>query len=137
MALVITEPNGRKQSIDSLRLLATFLEKHPEMPLPMEISPWHYLSLFPDTLKEFQTIARAFGSFDKGVNGTADELFEISRRVGAIRIKVFANRNEVCQRIVVGVERVPTEVVPEKIVPAHDREIVRWECSPLLADATQ
>lgn len=37
-------------------------------------------------------------------------------------------RREVCTRRVVG-----TEDVPEQVTPAHTREIVEWDCHPLLA----
>lgn len=43
-----------------------------------------------------------------------------------VELTYYAKREAVCKKKVVG-----TEQVPEKVIPAHTKEIVEWDCEPV------
>ena len=67
----------------------------------------------------------------------------VRKRVGDVTVKMLASRDEVCERVVTGVETV-TETVPDPELVAQvplvevNRavELVEWVCRPLLAVAS-
>lgn len=73
-----------------------------------------------------------FGSVTKEFT---DELAYVRRRFGTAAVEVYASRDLVCERVVVGTEEVeeydPTALatVPKVVV---EREVVEWRCAPLL-----
>lgn len=58
----------------------------------------------------------------------------ITRRFGKVELTLYASREAVCERKVVGVEKVQ---VPDPDAPTIEveREIVEWECAPILPTA--
>lgn len=58
-----------------------------------------------------------------------------------VKVYVYADREQVCERVVTGTETVTVQVPdPTVVVPLVDvtevREIVEWRCTPLLAEGT-
>lgn len=81
---------------------------------------------------DLAALARASRKITKHVSSDGST-FWLERGFGLdVRLNAFArSRAEVCRRVVVG-----TEDVPERVTPAHTRELVEWECDPLLAPET-
>jgi hypothetical protein len=52
-------------------------------------------------------------------------------------LQFSVDREAVCQRKVVGTRTIPEQVIPseyvaERVIPAHEEEIVVWDCEPVL-----
>jgi hypothetical protein len=131
----------RARFIDGLRVLADALEEHPEVPLPYhgtsaEIS--FYFLLTENPRAEMAAAARALPCSWQKEASDSRETLSLHGQLGALRVELVAYRNDVCTRVVTGTEDRPVEVV---VTPAVTEtvvkpvEIVRWECSPILAPA--
>lgn len=115
--------DGRLQKLSDVRSLLDWLEQHPEVPLPYFESGLMISSV--NTRDEVTALAREFGECEKDF---VDESFYLRKRFGTTYLYAFTARNEVCERVVVGTER-----MPERVQPAYVREIVEWRCAePLL-----
>lgn len=156
------EPNpadsARAAFTAGLREIADFLDAHPEVPLPNIGSYPHEDSGYVPTLTAFASLAardgrsqldimraaaRAMGrSGTKGLAIGPDPGFVVYRRFGGIHLVIEADREEVCERVVVGTHQVTEEVPDPDVVAAAPLvtrtrvvEDVRWECRPLLREA--
>ena len=124
-----------------LRALADALDSDPDLPLPSPGSICHYpLSIFAETKAEVAAYARLMGKAEKSVSEDCNYGFALKGAFHGLHLTVFAQREEVCERIVTGARTVVTEVPdPEALalVPTITRtevvETVTWKCSPLLA----
>lgn len=83
---------------------------------------------------------RAGVKVDKQTSGA--NLFGVALTVGVIKMTVYGDRNEVCERVVVGTREVTEEAPDPAAVAAlptttvtRVEEIVEWRCGSLLADA--
>jgi hypothetical protein len=127
----VTEQTRRADFTAGLRALADWYDAHPDVPLPYEaISPLSILiSGDDDQLTEVGRIARAMGTCDKVVTA---KFFRVTKSFGpVVKLEVVADRDQVCERVVTGVETV-TELVPDPAAPlveqTVEREIVEWQC---------
>ena len=107
---------------DGLRQIADWYEEHPEIPVPHMDSVDIYAVRDRDDL---QRVARALGHCEKD-SATAESLFALKRRFGALWLRFCWNRAQVCTRRVIGVEE-----IAEHVIPACTREIVEWDCEPI------
>ena len=105
---------------DDLHELAQWYREHPDAPVPSDMS----INLFVDSKDELARIGRMLSPCAKGGN---DEWFWLSRRFGALRLDFNVPRNVACVRRVVG-----TELVPAQTLEAYTREVVEWDCDPIL-----
>lgn len=124
--------NTRSALIQGLRDLADALEQHPGIPEPAPVSVNIFLD--DDATVQMAAIRRAIGgTWEKEAT---DRFFWIRKRFGPVSLEVNAYREQVCTRVVVGTEtvEVPDPAAPKVTV---EREIVRWDCSPLLDDEPQ
>ena len=112
-----------KEFADGLRVVADFYEQHEEFPRPL--NPFDVFSV--DDEATLELVARTLGTVEKFTIG--DDLFGIRRRFGPILLRVIVDRDIACTRRVVGTERVEAS-----FSPAYDREIVEWDCRPLLKE---
>ena len=117
----------REEFIEGLRATADWFEAHEAVPVPMnryEI----FIGAFeePETKELALRIARAMGTCQKS---HSTEYLTLVKEIGAILVKFCFYREAVCTKRVVG-----TTDVPEYVVPAHTKEIVEWDCHPLLAN---
>lgn len=115
-----------------LRRLADLLDANPELPTPVIEARWHsYLSTSADDpVAEVQRIRRALGgTWNKNAQGGT---FWLTRREGQIELTIFADRNQVCRRVVTTeTATIPAaEAQPERV---ETREVVEWDCTPVLA----
>jgi hypothetical protein len=117
-----------REYADGLRQIASWVEAHPEIvPPPYPEVAWHHL----ETAEEAAHITRALGTVKKhGFTPGNEGAVSLVRMFGAIAFRVTFWRKDVCTRRVVG-----TEHVPEQVVAAHTKEIVEWDCHPILARA--
>ena len=107
-----------------LREIADWYEAYPTLPAP-SLSPFN---AFVATKEALVAVARSGGGpFDKGRDTGYVWLRKVFLRGGVVEFNV--PRTQVCTRRVVGLTS-----VPERIIPAHQEEIVEWDCEPLLGD---
>lgn len=124
-----------------LRSLAVLVETNPELAVHMKygLGDIHVLAGDRDRMAAIVRAAKALGAKIRKVPG--DKYFSAICAFGVVKLDVFASREEVCERIVVGTETV-TKQVPDPALLAEvplvevteTVEQVRWECRPLLAD---
>lgn len=141
-----------QQQVAGLRALANLLEVNPDLADDLSYSMGHGLLGMPlhnDTvtdqrarLAEWSRAALAHGG--KVAKGVRDDKFEVAATFGPLRVRIIANRDEVCERIVTGTETVtraapdPTLLAEVPIVEVTEEvETVEWICRPLLAATNQ
>jgi hypothetical protein len=121
-----------------LRSTADLLVAHPELPPPVVaeygVTWWVYSWEVKDVAAVAASIRRAVGGkWDKSVDDDENRL-TLTTTKGGIRFKIITQRAAVCTRRVVGTETVTVpavEAAPERTV---EREVVEWDCDPILAD---
>lgn len=137
---------SRAEYISGLRALTDALEQNPDLPLPTtDKLEWQFGLGYSDEERRAKLAAAARlmpCRLDKNDPNASDynaKYYVLSGRIHGLPVELWAEREMVCTRTVVGSRRVP------KLVPAPDapmvevvetEEIVRWECTPLLAEAT-
>jgi hypothetical protein len=122
-----------KEYADSLRLIADWVEVHPEIPVPSNEAIKIFAAGDKDRLK---LCARALGDSEK-IHSLEFNLFTLRKRFGCLYVDVIISRSAVCKRIVKGTKPVPEVTIPakpEQVIPAHEEEIVEWDCSEPLLD---
>ena len=153
-ATIDTEPAPvdprRAAYIDGLRQIADWLEQHPDVPLPYlgfagstklqaQNVPAVPIYVWDDQRQRMAAIARAMGGAEKDAAG---DRFRLTRHFAGIAVVASAERDQVCERIVVGTREV-TEEVPDpealaavpKVTVTKTVEDVEWRCGSLLAPA--
>jgi hypothetical protein len=117
---------NNQEYAQSLRKVADWFEKHPEVAPPHDANVIHLYNVH--SRADMERVARNFGSCEKVYDDYGN--FRLQKKVGDITIEAVASRSEICKKKIVG-----SRVVPEQVVPAHVEEIVEWECfdTPLLA----
>lgn len=127
------------QAVNGLRELADFIEAHPDLPWS-DVYPgtfeWRVNVFVGNDAEKFAAFAASGGRWDKSTYASdgEDGIFMVTRTFGGgVSLQVVTNRNAVCERKVVGVETVE---VPDPDAPkvTVEREVVEWECRPLLAE---
>ncbi len=111
----MTRSNDELQTISDMRDLLDFIETHPELPMP-------YLSQIDafGLSRNLAAHARALSPCDKT---SGEAFFVLSRTFGSATYRINFNHKMVCEAVVVG-----TEDVPEKVIPAHTKDIIEWKC---------
>lgn len=130
--------------LEGLTAVRQFLTEHPALPPVLSIfGDSVHLHLFPHDLPddadirgEFARHARtvmAGAPIGSVVKETTDSFMQISRKFGRVELVLQAAREVVCEKRVIGVEKVQ---VPDPDAPLVEveREIVAWDCTPILAD---
>lgn len=107
--------------IQGLREMADWFEQHPD-----RIPTYNNLvvNLFAADRDELVAYARELGKVAKNPVG---DYFALVKRFGPHRIDANLPREEVCRKVVVG-----TRQVPERVIEAHEEEIVEWVCDEAL-----
>lgn len=133
----------RADYIAGLRKIADALEAHDDLVLPYPGSSEYAssFSVFTDTKAEAAAWALVLdGRAEKNVTEDGNYGFQLKGRVHGVHVLVYAKREEVCTRRVVGTREVVEEVAdPEALaaVPTvqvtRTEDIVEWDCHPLLA----
>jgi hypothetical protein len=126
-----------------LRAVADLIEAHPDLPLPsvfayqgsqkVDVS-WQLMN--NEATKQVQRAAAVQivqtlgGSWDKSA---WDDRFDLSTERDGLDLKILSARDQVCERIVTGVETVTVPAVEAQPERTEEREVVEWRCEPLLA----
>lgn len=129
------------------RALADLLEVNPQLAEDMRYGAGDLFAMPEfngavtnqrERLAEWMRAAKSHGA--KVTKDASTDNFKAVLTFGAVRVKVLANREAVCERVVTGTETVTKTVkdpallaeVPEVEV-TETVEIVEWQCKPLLA----
>ena len=130
--------------IAGLRRIADALEADPLLPLPYDGTSSEF-PVFTHSQDELVRWVRVLdGKRDKEVTDSPGYGFELRGVVGALRVLVYAPRDLVCTRRVVGTREVIEEVpdpdalaaVPTTTV-TRTEEVIEWDCGPILAPREQ
>ncbi len=131
---------------DGLRVAADLLETYPDLP-PAYVTAvqaidgargievtWQLMLVADDTQRE--TAARIIrtigGVWDKDASY---DTFRTTRTHRGIRLRITADREQVCERRVTGTETVTVPAVEAQPERVEERELVEWDCSAVLAEA--
>ncbi len=108
----------RATQITEMRDVLSFLEDNPKIPMPY----FGMINSFANTDDgdDVNDLARIMAPCRKDAS---QGYFALIRSFGSTTLEINFEREEVCERIVMG-----TEDVPEKTTAAHTREIVEWRC---------
>jgi hypothetical protein len=129
--------------VAGLRALADALDAHPDIPLPSEGSLWEMSIPFHGHAHEDDRVGAMAAAARVLMPGRRDKApdengyFRIRGALHGLKLDIWAMREQVCGRVVIGTREVTREVV----VPVETRtetvtetvDEVRWECRPLLA----
>ena len=117
---------GTQALAADLRVAADWLDKLAERVTCRQARADIYLHGLPR--EELAAVAREMPGVVRKEAGGED--FWVQADIGVVKLTAFArSRDSVCTRNVVGTRHVPAEVIP-----AHDEEIVEWDCGSLLAE---
>ena len=140
MTTTEAEQEVRAGYIAGLRRIADALEADPSLPLPYDGTGSEF-SVFTDSRDELVRWARVLdGKRDKEVTSDSNYGFKLHGVAGSLRVLVYAPREQVCTRRVIGTREVTREVpdpaalaaVPTVTVTETVEE-VEWDCGPILA----
>ena len=128
----------REDYIAGMREYADLLEANPNL-LPFGGS--EYFCHHCRSAEEIAALRREIGGrWDKDTDGS-DEFFRLTRRVGPHRLAIFIERENVCERVVIGTETVEIpdpDLVADVPLVTVEQDVVRWVCpESLLAEAGQ
>jgi hypothetical protein len=136
----------REEYIAGLRAVADLIEATPDLPLPSSelLFSWNvWPSMGVDDIPaEVARLRRLLpGTFTKNDPGSAygAAYYQLDGQIGAAKLEITTNREEVCERVVTGtrevVKTVPAPGTPtvEVVETVEDFE---WVCKPLLAEVT-
>lgn len=136
---------AKHPSSDGLRKLADWLDTAaahgvvPDYFGDLDISFVNYVGY--THIEALPLVAAELRTFTKEYS---DHYLTLRRGFGGVNAVFRFHREEVCKRVVVGVERVPETVIPavpaqpERVIPATTREKVEWQCGEsLLSKAFQ
>jgi hypothetical protein len=131
----LAEQETREQWLSGLEELVKLLRDKPELPLPSALGMYNYTCKDTDVKAKMATIAKAFAPCEKEYD--KDE-FLLVRHFGPHILTYYTSRSAVCTAKVVGkklIEARPSTYYPE--IPAHEEDVIEWECSPLLESADE
>lgn len=123
----------RQQRLNDVRLVLDWLEQHADIPLPYDFHNSFNIVGW-DTKEEAGQMARAMGTFEKDGD---DNFLYLTKKFGCVAIKAIFSRTQVCERAVIGTKLVPETIVPARIEPEHEEELVEWRCESLLEPAAE
>jgi len=116
-----TEQEKRDDYCRGLRAIASFLEENSKAPLPTTTS----LGFYTNLKEVVADAARTPGKWEKSYTSWS---FVLTQEFHGITLSYQCDRATVCERKIVGTKRVEAY-----FSPAHDEDIVEWECNdPLL-----
>lgn len=118
----IEEMKCRAKYVKGLRDLAEMLESEPDIILPVEQDFYAY-TMEKDVFKRG---VKAIGLRGRKVLEN-DQWANYIVQFGPIKYRLYIDRGQVCERIVVG-----KKAVAEVVIPAHDEDVVDWKCEPWL-----
>jgi len=133
---------------DRLTTAAAYVAQLPDdLPDPTVACPshndiidvrWHLSTTVrvEDQRTAVAAIRRAIGgTWDKqGQSNTIWLTHTVTFEDVRVELTIFADREQVCRRVVTGTETVTVPAVEAQPERVEEREIVTWECDPITAD---
>lgn len=112
-----------KKFVKVLRDIADFFETNPSFPLPYIYS----FDAYVNSKEELRNIANMMGACEKKYS---DSMFSLIKQFNEeVSLRVHANREKVCERVVIGKKMVEREVVLATGKKYVEEEIVEWKCT--------
>ena len=113
-----------------LRELADWYEEHPTVPEPYGLEGDGEVRVYLFSESDPKAVLRSIGPFDKSYT---DNYFSATTKVGGRVLAFMTYRDKVCTPKVVGKKYVEEQFIPEqytpsKLVPAHEEDIVEYDC---------
>tara|TARA_Y100001951_G_scaffold93860_1_gene89852 strand:+ start:184 stop:609 length:426 start_codon:yes stop_codon:yes gene_type:complete len=130
------------QMVDDLRDFANFVEEHgPDLPdVTVELRSWVWGYDADDSVPLSVALAMRAGvkTADKVTKEYTDDYFRMFLKFGKLEYRVICNRDEVCEKNVIGTKTVTKKIPPKGNWTEEEVEedIVEWVCNPLLAIAS-
>ena len=131
------------QLVEDLQDFTDFVERHgSELPnINVELRSWIWgYEVADQGVPEGVALALRAGikSANEVTKEYSDDYFRMYLKFGKLEYKVVCNREEVCEKNVVGTKTVTKRMPPEGDWTEQqvEEEIVEWVCNPLLAIAT-
>lgn len=130
----------RDQAIAAMRLAADLTEQHPDLPLPTLVPEYGYI-LWTLYSWEHEDLAATATLIRRTVGGEWKKSYDTTNLVltrtteDGVEFSITVKRDAVCTRRVVGTETVTVPAVEAQPERVEEREVVEWDCHPILADA--
>jgi hypothetical protein len=113
--------------------VADYYEAHEEIKLPHDYTSIDNFAMH--SKEDAATVIRSLGKCVKQYNDHA--LYIMKEMAPGVSIRFVFNRQQVCERVVVGQKVTPAQVLPprltETIIPEKVEDIVEWRCGSILA----
>jgi hypothetical protein len=125
----------RKDIAESYRTLADLIEEIPELGDEFSDTERILVYVWEDAAEKLSKLARRLPGRVEKVAGRSYFGFEYDMGGGRV-LHVYSSRSAVCERVVVGTEKVEVEVEVEPAkteTKTEEREVVEWVCAPLLS----
>ena len=131
----------RTQLGNDLREFADFLDDHgqdiPDVNVDVSSRVWSWTDAGDVPTAIALALRAGMKGADEVTKEYSDNYFRLYLSFGDLQYRVLCDRDEVCERTVVGTETVMESVPPEGewTEQAVEKDVVEWVCNPLLAAA--
>jgi len=131
----------RTELASNLREFADFLDNHgqdiPDVNVDVSSRVWSWTSAGDVPTAIALALRAGMKGADEVTKEYSDNYFRLYLSFGELQYRVLCDRDEVCERTVVGTETVMESVPPEGewTEQAVEKDVVEWVCNPLLAAA--
>ena len=123
-----------------LRAVAGLLDANPDLPPPVVVTAsssvyWHLYSW------EHEDIQAVAGLIRRRLGGRWKKTYDrdelvLRREQEGLKLTIAVKRDAVCTRRVVGTETVTLPAVEAQAERTEEREVIEWDCEPLLSKAS-
>jgi hypothetical protein len=127
----------RDELVQGLRDLADFLERPESVALPIEmyghkIDQWIYNEddQGRSAKENMKKIVKILGSCKKDYSSS---MMLVTKEFGPVKLEFATSRDGVCTKRVVETKKVPKQRYVEIPGEFDEREVVEWDCDPILA----
>ena len=131
----------RTELANDLRDFADFLNDHgqdiPDVTVDVSSRVWSWTSAGDVPTAIALALRAGMKGADEVTKEYSDNFFRLYLSFGDLQYRVLCDREEVCERTVVGTETVIESVPPEGEWTEQEveKDVVKWVCNPLLAAA--
>lgn len=125
-----------------LRAAADLIDQHPDLPVPM-VTGYTSGNVDVDWLIQHDKDQRdTMLRIRRTIGGTWEKspvsgYYQLRRRIGDLTLIVTADREQVCERVVVGTQTVTVPAVEAQPERTEEIEIVEWRCEPIGDEAVK
>ena len=133
--------NKRTELASNLREFADFLDNYghdiPDVNVDVSSRVWSWTSAGDVPTAIALALRAGMKGADEVTKKYSDDFFRLYLSFGDLEYRVSCDRDEVCERTVVGTETVMESVPPEGewTEKEVEKDVVEWVCNPLLAAA--